>query len=66
MTGDRIAAHPVMEHYTKGEVLGKGTFGVVVRATHKLVRALAATHAGSLSMPAGCPCVDIDGLPPQP
>jgi hypothetical protein len=34
-----------MEHYTKGEVLGKGTFGVVVRATHKLVKVVMNTHA---------------------
>ncbi len=27
-----------MDKYTKGEVLGKGTFGTVVKATHKEVR----------------------------
>ena len=63
MTGDRTAAHPVMEHYTKGEVLGKGTFGVVVRATHKLVRLHVTTRAGSRGMPAGC--LYMEGLPPQ-
>lgn len=26
-----------MDQYTKGEVLGKGTFGVVIKATHKQV-----------------------------
>jgi hypothetical protein len=64
VTGNRTAAHPVMEHYTKGEVLGKGTFGVVVRATHKLVKLLVTSRAGNRGMPAGY--LYMEGLPPQP
>lgn len=34
-----------MDKYTKGELLGKGTFGTVIKATHKEVRRTASADA---------------------
>lgn len=49
-----------MDQYTKGEVLGKGTFGVVIKATHKQV-SIACHHGGMTQYCGPTLCVHLLG-----